>query len=75
MKLADVPTTTVRVLVSLGLAICYVVTVLVLMACRVPISTELVIAVGTFILGMLGADVAQFAVKRKTFISGAAGEP
>jgi len=70
MSLSDLPTTNLRIVVSLTLAVCYVIGIFVLYARNIVISTEMAFTLGTFILAMLGIDLAQFTIKRKTYKPG-----
>lgn len=67
MKLSEIPTTNLRIVVSLALACIYVLTLLVLLACKVALPVEVAGGLGAFILAMLGVDVTQFWVKRSTY--------
>ncbi|HEX5437145.1 MAG TPA: hypothetical protein VFW98_08295 [Gemmatimonadaceae bacterium] len=67
MTLATVPTTNLRIVVSVSLAVLYVLGVLTLLACGVTLPVEIVGGLGAFLLAMMGLDVAQFTVKRRTF--------
>ena len=67
MKIADIPTTNLRILVSLSLAVLYVVAMLVMFAFGRNVPGEAAIGLGAFILALMTADVVQFGIKRKTY--------
>lgn len=67
MKIADIPTTNLRILVSLSLAVLYVLGMLLLFAFGRDVPTEAAIGLGAFIVALLTADVVQFGVKRATY--------
>lgn len=65
--IADAPTTGLRILLSLVLAVVYVIgTMALALYDAVPESTVMV-TLGGFILAMMGIDVAQYWAKRKTY--------
>lgn len=67
MKLADIPTTNLRIVTSLALAVVYVLALIVMLAFGVKLDADVVSGIGWIILGMLGIDAAQFAAKRFSF--------
>ena len=67
MKLADIPTTNLRILVSLALAVIYVLSLIAMLAAGVKLTADVVTGIGWIILGMLGVDAVQFAAKRFSF--------
>lgn len=65
--LQDLPTTNLRILVSIGLAVVFVIgTMIASMIDRLPPAAALTTIAG-FLLVMMGLDVAQFAAKRASF--------
>lgn len=66
--IADLATTNFRIVISLGLAVLLVVVILIGVVIRVEMQTEIVWALFAFVAGMLGIDVTQFSIKRKTEI-------
>lgn len=63
----NLPTTNLRILVSIGLASIYVLAMLVGIILGKTIDLELAGALGVFLLTMMGLDVAQYVQKRKSF--------
>lgn len=67
-RLSQIPTTQLRILVSIALAVVYV------LGCIVGILAQWITtdgpmwALGLFILSMMAADIVQFAVKRKSYV-------
>jgi hypothetical protein len=66
--IADLATTNFRIVISLGLAVLLVVVILTGVVLRVEMQTEIIWALFAFVAGMLGIDVTQFSIKRKTEI-------
>lgn len=64
--LARVPSTNLRIFVSVALAVVYVIGTMMAGLLERPLEATNVITLGGFILTMMGLDVAQFAVKRRT---------
>lgn len=66
--LARIPSTNLRIFVSVVLAVIYVVGTMFAGIIDRELDSGNVITLGAFLLTMMGLDVAQFAVKRSTFI-------
>jgi hypothetical protein len=66
--IADLATTNFRIFVSLMLAVLLVVTLLVALVVKIELQSEIVWGLLTFVGAMLGIDVTQFSIKRKTEI-------
>ena len=66
-KLSEIPTTNLRILVSLSLAVIYVLALLVMLACGVNVPSDTAGGLGLVIVALLTADVVQFGVKRATY--------
>lgn len=66
--IADLATTNFRIVISLGLAVLLVVVILTGVVLRIEMQTEIIWALFAFVAGMLGIDVTQFSIKRKTEI-------
>lgn len=64
---ADVPTTALRILVSIVLAVCYVLGSMVLSLIDALPANSIMVTLGGFILTMMGLDVAQYWAKRATY--------
>lgn len=67
--IADLPSTNFRVFVSVLLEILFFVVVLVAIALGRPLQAEIVYALGFFLTVWLGIDVAQFKIKRDSFVA------
>jgi disulfide bond formation protein DsbB len=63
---ADLATTNFRIFVSIMLAVVTVIVMLVCLIAQIPLQSEIVWAVLAFLGAMLGIDVTQFSIKRKT---------
>jgi len=61
------PTTPLRLLVGIGLAVVFVLGNMVAMVLGIDLQTDTILAVGGFILIQMGLDVAHYGVKRATF--------
>lgn len=66
--IADLATTNFRIVISLGLAVLVVIVVLGGVILRIEMQSEIIWALFAFVAGMLGIDVTQFSIKRKTEI-------
>jgi disulfide bond formation protein DsbB len=66
--ISDLSTTNFRIVISLGLAVLLVVVVLGGVVLRIEMQSEIIWALFAFVAGMLGIDVTQFSIKRKTEI-------
>jgi disulfide bond formation protein DsbB len=66
--IADLATTNFRIVVSIALAVLLVVVLLIAIMMRIELQSEIVWALVAFVGGMLGIDVTQFSIKRKTEI-------
>jgi hypothetical protein len=66
--IADLSTTNFRIVISLSLAVLLVVVLLTGIMFRIELQSEIVWALLAFVGGMLGIDVTQFSIKRKTEI-------
>lgn len=66
--IADLSTTNFRIVISLGLAVLLVVVLLVGVMLKIELQEGIVWALVAFVGGMLGIDVTQFSIKRKTEI-------
>lgn len=66
--IADLATTNFRIVISLGLAVLLVLVLLTALMLKIELQSEIVWALVAFIAGMLGIDVTQFSIKRKTEI-------
>jgi uncharacterized membrane protein YjjP (DUF1212 family) len=66
--IADLATTNFRIVISLGLAVLLVVVLLTGLMFKIELQSEIVWALLAFVAGMLGIDVTQFSIKRKTEI-------
>lgn len=64
---ADVPTTALRILVSIVLAVFYVIGSMGLSLIDALPANSIMITLGGFILTMMGLDVAQYWAKRATY--------
>jgi hypothetical protein len=64
--IADLSTTNFRIVVSIGLAVLLVLVLLTALMLRIELQSEIVWALVAFVGGMLGIDVTQFSIKRKT---------
>ena len=69
---ADVPTTNVRIVVSIALACIYVIVMTVGLVLGKTIDLDTSLSLGGFLLTMMGLDVVQYIQKRKTHIPGTA---
>jgi disulfide bond formation protein DsbB len=66
--IADLATTNFRIVVSIGLAVLIVIVLLIGLMFQIALQSEIVWALVAFVGGMLGIDVTQFSIKRKTEI-------
>jgi hypothetical protein len=66
--IADLATTNFRIVISLGLAVLLVVVLLTGIMLKIELQSEIVWALLAFVGAMLGIDVTQFSIKRKTEI-------
>lgn len=66
--LSQYPSTNARLATSVCLDIVYVLTVLGCMAFKIDVDSNIVWALGTFLLVLSGLDATQFSIKRKTEI-------
>jgi disulfide bond formation protein DsbB len=66
--IADLATTNFRIVISLGLAVLLVVVLLTGLMFKIELQSEIVWALLAFVGAMLGIDVTQFSIKRKTEI-------
>lgn len=66
--IADLATTNFRIVISLMLAVLLVVVLLTGIMFRIELQSEIVWALLAFVGAMLGIDVTQFSIKRKTEI-------
>jgi hypothetical protein len=66
--IADLATTNFRIVVSIGLAVLLVIVLLTALMLKIELQSEIVWALVAFVGGMLGIDVTQFSIKRKTEI-------
>jgi hypothetical protein len=66
--IADLATTNFRIVVSLMLAVLLVVVLLAGVMAKIELQSEIVWGLLTFVGAMLGIDVTQFSIKRKTEI-------
>lgn len=73
--IADVPTTNLRIVVSIALAVIYVIVMTVGMVLGKTVDLDMSLSIGGFLLTMMGLDVVQFIQKRKTHIPGEAPDP
>lgn len=64
----DLPTTNVRIFVSIVLAVLLVLTLLVMLVLGRDIKVDAALTIAGFIFSMMGLDVAQYVQKRKTHI-------
>ncbi|HTJ62143.1 MAG TPA: hypothetical protein VL333_13210 [Candidatus Saccharimonadales bacterium] len=71
----DVPTTNLRIVVSIGLSALYVLVMTVGLVLEKHIDLEVSVTLGGFLLTMGGLDVTQYIQKRKTHIPGEAPDP
>lgn len=66
--ISDLSTTNFRIFVSIVVAVIVVLTLLAGLILRIEMQTEVVFAILAFVGAMLGIDVTQFSIKRKTEI-------
>lgn len=66
--IADLSTTNFRIVISLCLAVLLVVVLLTGLMFKIELQSEIVWALLAFVGAMLGIDVTQFSIKRKTEI-------
>lgn len=66
--IADLATTNFRIVISICLAVLLVVVLLTALILKIELQSEIVWALVAFVGGMLGIDVTQFSIKRKTEI-------
>jgi disulfide bond formation protein DsbB len=66
--IADLATTNFRIVVSIILAVVLVLVLLVALILKIELQSEIVWALIAFVGAMLGIDVTQFSIKRKTEI-------
>jgi disulfide bond formation protein DsbB len=66
--IADLATTNFRIVISLALAVLLVVVLLAGIMLKIELQSEIVWALLAFVGAMLGIDVTQFSIKRKTEI-------
>ena len=64
----DVPTTNLRIVVSIALASLYVIVLLGAIVLGRTVALDTMLSLGAFLLTMMGLDVAQYVQKRKTHI-------
>lgn len=64
----DLSTTNFRIFVSIVLAVIVVLTLLIGVVLNKPMQTDIVVTIVTFVAAMLGIDLTQFVMKRKTEI-------
>ena len=64
--IADLSTTNFRIVISLCLAVLLVVVLLAGLIFKIELQSEIVWALVAFVGAMLGIDVQQFSIKRKT---------
>jgi disulfide bond formation protein DsbB len=66
--IADLATTNFRIVISLMLAVLLVIVLLAGVMLKIELQSEIVWGLFAFVGSMLGIDVAQFSIKRKTEI-------
>lgn len=67
MNISTAPTTNIRILTGIGLAVIFVLGTMVAALFGHKIDFDVFVAIGTFILVQEGLDVLQWGIKRKTF--------
>lgn len=64
--LTEYPSTNARLFTSVILDAMFVITTLCCMVLRIPVDSNILWSLGTFLLVLSGLDAAQFQIKRKT---------
>ena len=73
--LAKMPSTNLRIFVSVCLATIYVMGAMGMNLVDRPVPEATLIVLGSFLLAMMGLDVAQFSVKRATHMPSPPAQP
>lgn len=64
--LLDYPSTNARLFASVCLDVLYTIISLVCMVLRIPVDSNILFGIGSFLLILSGLDATQFQIKRKT---------